>query len=241
MDEVFQLVFLKDLPYLLDSKSECPPLFNCTTRLYYFPVSPYSQCVKIALNYKGLDEIECLPISLNDKPTWYVEKVYPVGKVPALEHNGKVKGESLDLLVYIDQEFGGPNMTPTICIPNFIYLFMLRLLNEFCKLEFSYLSCTKIFVVMHNNTNIQSLGKCIRNYANEGPFILGKFSMVDIAYVPFIERAEISFSNANYDIMAGRPKLAKWIEAMNTIDAYTSTKLETIGAVYIWEAIVVSC
>ncbi|CAM6075171.1 unnamed protein product, partial [Sphagnum tenellum] len=100
--------------------------------LYYFPVSPYSQCVKIALNYKGLDEIECLPISLKDKPTWYVEKVYPVGKVssltrklfitsklaekknvPALEHNGKVKGESLDLLVYIDQEFGGPNMTPT--------------------------------------------------------------------------------------------------------------------------------
>jgi hypothetical protein len=142
----------QDLPYLLDSKSECPPLFNGTTRLYYFPVSPFSQCVKIALNYKGLDEIECLPISLNDKPTWYVEKVYPVGKVPALEHNGKVKGESLDLLVYIDQEFGGPNMTPTVCIPNFIYIFMLRLLNEFCKLEFSSLSCTKIFVVVHNKS-----------------------------------------------------------------------------------------
>jgi hypothetical protein len=74
----------RDLPYLLDSKSECPPLFNGTTRLYYFPVSPYSQCVKIALNYKGLDEIECLPISLKDKPTWYVEKVYPVGKVSSL-------------------------------------------------------------------------------------------------------------------------------------------------------------
>lgn len=37
---------------------------------------------------------------------------------------------------------------------------------------------------------------------------------VDIAYVPFIERAEISFSSANYDIMAGRPKLAKWIEVI---------------------------
>ncbi len=33
---------------------------------------------------KGLDEIECLPISLKDKPTWYVEKVYPVGKVSSL-------------------------------------------------------------------------------------------------------------------------------------------------------------
>jgi hypothetical protein len=37
---------------------------------------------------------------------------------------------------------------------------------------------------------------------------------VDIAYVPFIERAEISFSSANYDIMAGRPNLAKWIEVI---------------------------
>ncbi|CAM6022696.1 unnamed protein product [Sphagnum balticum] len=91
-----------------------------------------------------------------------------------------------------------------------------------------------------NSPIFNHLENALRNYANEGPFILGKFSMVDIAYVPFIERAEISFSSANYDIMAGRPKLAKWIEAMNTVDAYTSTKLETIGAVYIWEAIVVS-
>jgi hypothetical protein len=33
---------------------------------------------------KGLDEMECLPISLNDKPTCYGEKVYPVGKVSFL-------------------------------------------------------------------------------------------------------------------------------------------------------------
>ncbi len=37
---------------------------------------------------------------------------------------------------------------------------------------------------------------------------------VNIAYVLFIERAEISFSSANYDIMAGRPKLAKWIKVI---------------------------
>jgi hypothetical protein len=33
---------------------------------------------------KGLDEIKYLPISLNDKPTWYAEKVYPIGKVSSL-------------------------------------------------------------------------------------------------------------------------------------------------------------
>lgn len=30
---------------------------------------------------QGLDEIECVEISLSDKPVWYKEKVYPVGKV----------------------------------------------------------------------------------------------------------------------------------------------------------------
>ncbi|KAH8960083.1 hypothetical protein BDL97_06G112400 [Sphagnum fallax] len=232
----------QDLPYLLDSKSECPPLFNGTTsRLYYFPVSPFSQCVKIALNYKGLDEIECLPISLNDKPTWYVEKVYPVGKVPALEHNGKVKGESLDLLVYIDQEFGGPNMTPTEEDKKEAAAKLLKYRSTFVEAWLKALGlhdATPALLEEVLAPIFNHLENALRNYANEGPFILGKFSMVDIAYVPFIERAEISFSNANYDIMAGRPKLAKWIEAMNTIDAYTSTKLETIGAVYIWEAIV---
>jgi hypothetical protein len=30
---------------------------------------------------QGLDKIECVEISLSDKPVWYKEKVYPVGKV----------------------------------------------------------------------------------------------------------------------------------------------------------------
>ena len=35
----------------------------------------------------------------------------------------------------------------------------------------------------------------------------------DVAYIPFVERFQIVFSALwNYDITAGRPKLAKWIE-----------------------------
>ena len=35
----------------------------------------------------------------------------------------------------------------------------------------------------------------------------------DVAYIPFVERFQIAFSALwNYDIAAGRPKLAKWIE-----------------------------
>jgi glutathione S-transferase len=36
---------------------------------------------------------------------------------------------------------------------------------------------------------------------------------VDIAYIPFVERFQDFLSaELNYDITAGRPKLARWIE-----------------------------
>ncbi|KAH9753088.1 glutathione S-transferase L3 [Citrus sinensis] len=64
-------------------------------------------------NSQGLqDKIKLVPLNLQDRPAWYKEKVYPVNKVPALEHNGKVIGESLDLIKYVDSNFEGPSLLP---------------------------------------------------------------------------------------------------------------------------------
>ncbi|KAK9113770.1 hypothetical protein Syun_020567 [Stephania yunnanensis] len=43
---------------------------------------------------------------------WYKEKVYPENKVPALEHNNVVIGDSLDVVKYIDNNFEGPSLLP---------------------------------------------------------------------------------------------------------------------------------
>ncbi|KAF3790507.1 IN2-1-like protein A [Nymphaea thermarum] len=83
--------------------------------LYISLVCPYAQRVWIARNYKGLEaEIEVVPIDIRDKPQWYMEKVYQPGRVPCLEHNGKVMGESLDLLYYLDDYFTGPQLLPEV-------------------------------------------------------------------------------------------------------------------------------
>jgi glutathione S-transferase len=39
---------------------------------------------------------------------------HAVGQVPALEHNNQVKGESLDLVKYIDSNFDGPALLPDV-------------------------------------------------------------------------------------------------------------------------------
>ncbi|KAH8947349.1 hypothetical protein BDL97_11G036300 [Sphagnum fallax] len=181
----------------LDSKSECPPLFDGTTRLYYSALCPYAQRVWIAQKYKGLDEIECVPISLSDKPAWYKEKVYPVGK------EEDKKQAAAELVKYIDT-LGKAGYTALS-------------LKDAAPADIDK-SVGPAFDYVEN-----ALGK----YANEGPFFLGKFGLVDIAYVPFIERLEIAFSGLkNYDVTAGRPNLAKWLKAMDTVDAYNETKLE---------------
>ncbi|KAI5021433.1 hypothetical protein ZWY2020_058163 [Hordeum vulgare] len=75
-----------------------PPLFDGTTRLYVAYHCLYAQRAWIARNYKGLqDKIKIVAVDLADRPAWYKEKVYPQNKVPSLEHNNQVKGESLDL------------------------------------------------------------------------------------------------------------------------------------------------
>uniref|UniRef100_A0A7N2M7D0 GST C-terminal domain-containing protein n=1 Tax=Quercus lobata TaxID=97700 RepID=A0A7N2M7D0_QUELO len=63
---------------------------------------------------------------------------------------------------------------------------------------------------------------------NDGPFFLGhEFSLVDITYIPFVEKFQTFLSGVwNYEITAARPKLAKWIEEVNKIDAYKPTKTD---------------
>ena len=47
----------------------------------------------------------------------------------------------------------------------------------------------------------------------DGPFLLGEFSLVDIAYGPFVERYQLVYPVLkNCDITADRPKLLKWIQ-----------------------------
>lgn len=215
---------------ILDSKSPSPPIFDGTTRLYFSSRCPYAQRVWAAVKYKGLDKIECVEISLSDKPVWYKEKVYPAGKVPALEHDGKVVGESMDLLYYLDEKFEGPKLAPTEESKKQAAAELLKYTDTFNKIGFTGLS-------MKDSTP-EEIGavvapafdyfeSALAKFSSEGPYLLGDFGLVDIAYAPFIERFEIAFSEIRgYDITAGRPKLSQWIEAMDKLEAYSSTKVE---------------
>eukprot|EP01018_Ginkgo_biloba_P020954 Gb_12086 [translate_table: standard] len=220
-----------------DSKSQPPQVFDGTTRLYISVICPYAQRVWIARNYKGLQDIQVLPIDLQDRPDWYKEKVYPPNKVPSLEHNGKVTGESLDLLQYLDNHFEGPKLNPTDPAKKEAADELLKYTDSFTKVGYSALSKPESEAGQEVGPALDYLENALGKF-DDGPFFLGQFSLVDIAYAPFVERYQVVFPRLkNYDITAGRSKLSKWIEEVNKIDAYTKTKIEPDEIVEIYKRI----
>ncbi|KAI4300203.1 hypothetical protein L6164_033605 [Bauhinia variegata] len=179
----------------------------------------------IILKIQGLqNEIKLVPIDLQDKPTWHKEKIHPENKVPSLEHNGKVLAESLDLIKYVDANFEGPSLEATDPAKKEFGDQLIVYVDTFTK---------EVFSSFRGGDHVQLSSASFDNLENalgkfdDGPFFLGQFSLVDIAFITFVERFQIVFTELyKHDITAGRPKLAAWIEELNKFDAYKQTKVE---------------
>ncbi|KAK7260666.1 hypothetical protein RIF29_26910 [Crotalaria pallida] len=144
--------------------------------------------------------------------------------VPSLEHNGKVLGESLDLLRYVDANFEGPSLVPSDPAKKDFGEQLISHVDTFTR---------EVYTSLKEGDPIQKASLAFDYLENalgkfdDGPFFLGHFSWVDIAYVPFVERFHLVFSDVfKHDIREGRPKLAAWIEEINKIDAYTQTRVD---------------
>jgi len=208
-------------PPTFSPTSKPPPLFDGTTRLYMSYTCPFAQRVWITRNHKGLqDKIKLVPLDLQNKPAWYKE-VHPENKVPSLEHDGKVIGESIDLIKYVDANFEGPSLVPTDPAKKEFGEELIKYADTFTKEVFGSFKGDPVTQTIASFDYLENaLGKF------DGPFFLGEFSLVDIVYIPFIERFQIVFSELfKHDITAGRPKFAAWIEELNKNDAYKQTKL----------------
>ncbi|KAE8783169.1 Protein IN2-1 [Hordeum vulgare] len=212
------------LPPALGAVSEPPPLFDGTTRLYICYICPFAQRAWVTRNCKGLqDEIKLVAINLEDKPAWYKEKVYPQGTVPSLEHDGKVTGESLDLIKYIDTNFQGPAFLPQDPAKRQFADELIAYADAFTRALYSPL----ISQVAKSDEAVAALDKieAALSKFSDGPFFLGQFSLVDIAYVTILERVQIYYSHLrNYEITKDRPNLERYTEDMNKIEAYKQTK-----------------
>ncbi|THU51700.1 hypothetical protein C4D60_Mb06t33820 [Musa balbisiana] len=195
-------------------------------QLYVAYVCPFAQRPWIVRNYKGLQEkIELVPVDLLNRPAWYKEKLYSANKVPSLEHNSEVRGESLDLIKYIDAHFEGPALKPDDPAKQQFAEELLSYSDSFNMVMFQA-TAAKGDVGGELDAAYDKIEDALSKFS-DGPFFLGQFSLVDIAYAPFVERFQTLLLDVkNYDILKGRPKLALWIEELNKIEAYVQTRID---------------
>jgi len=80
-------------------------------RVYSNPICPFAQRVRLIVAAKNIPAEE-INIHLQVKPEWFLEKINPYGKVPVVEHEGKVIRESLVAFDFVDEVFGGKSLWP---------------------------------------------------------------------------------------------------------------------------------
>ncbi|XP_058755183.1 glutathione S-transferase L1-like [Vicia villosa] len=114
--------------------------------------------------------------------------------------------------MYIDTHFEGPSLFPNDSPDKEFTEEILSYTDTFYKTVVSSFKGD----VNEADTAFDYIENVLSKYDN-GPFFLGQFSLVDIAYAPFMERFQPFLVEVkNYDITLGRPKLAAWIELQNS-------------------------
>ncbi len=77
--------------------------------LYYFPVSPYSHKVRMALDFKKMDAQIHYVMPFDPEQRAAYRNIYPLGKLPLLKHDDLLLSESSTIVEYLDEVGGEEN------------------------------------------------------------------------------------------------------------------------------------
>ncbi len=187
--------------------------------LYDAARCPYCARVRILLTEKEVP-YETVEIDLENRPVWLYEK-NSVGKVPILEEGGFVLPESRVIMEYLEERYPDPPLLP----PKPAERALVRLWFE----RFNDLSGPYYRVLFEGETAEAldaELAKLDAALA-ASPYLAGsQFSQADIAYVPWIIRAE---GRAGVDL-GSHENLRGWLRRL-TQRRSIATELEVVAAI----------
>lgn len=186
-------------------------------KIVSFKICPFVQRVTALLEAKNIDyELEF--ISLSDKPKWFLD-MSPNGQVPVLiTDSGKALFESDAIVEYLEEAF--PPLQQDILPED-------RATNR----AWSYLGSKNYLVqcsaqrspsrdvLEERGAKLGAAFDRIEKQLDDTPFFGGdEISMVDIAWLPLLYRADIIEKRVGYDFIGDRPKLKKWQQSLMATD-----------------------
>ena len=173
--------------------------------LYDADRCPYCARVRIALAEKGIG-YETVVVDLDDRPAWIYEK-NPLGKVPVLEEGEFVLPESEVINEYLEERYPEPRLWPTDPAERAAGRL---LVHRFDELSRPYYALRRGDEDARPQLDAQLGG--LDSLLTGQPFLTGReFGLADIAYLPWILRAESSLGAE----LASHEALAEWVERVS--------------------------
>lgn len=178
-----------------------------------FKICPFVQRITGLLEAKQIPyEIEY--ISLSDKPQWFLD-ISPNGQVPVLvTENGTALFESDAIAEYLEEAYPElqPGLTPEQKALNraWSYLGSKQYLVQ-CSAQRSKDSAT---LLERSEKLAKAFEKVEKVLGEHRYFNSDSLSMVDLAWLPVLHRADIIREKSGYDFLSGYPKVQAWQAAM---------------------------
>jgi glutathione S-transferase len=196
--------------------------------LFSYEACPYAQRTRMALIEKGLD-FTLTEVDLYNKPEWF-KQLSPYGKVPLLRHNGGIVYESRIINEYLEDAFPQRPLLPREPLARA----RARIWIDYCD---SYLMPVLHKVIAdRKDTAKQAENRKIvaekfrfmetegLRKLSDGPYWLGKdVSLVDLQFMPFIERFPCYEALWAVAIPEDCTRLKAWIAAMQARDSHKKT------------------
>ena len=204
---------------------------------------PYCQKAWLFLEEKRIPyRVERVPLNAYGyKPQWYSRKV-DGGKLPALELDGAVHVESLEIIKLLDAEFAEPRMVPeegSADARRAASLLELeeRLMRDWFSLVFYPIEGSEVhFATVCLNATLHAVDEALGETA--GPWFLGgpQPSYVDLQYLVSLERLLASclywkglrvlggVGGEGGEEGLGLRRLAAWLAAMESRESYVATQ-----------------
>ncbi|MBM3514696.1 MAG: glutathione S-transferase family protein [Alphaproteobacteria bacterium] len=196
--------------------------------LFSFQACPFAQRTRMALIEKGIG-FKLTEVDLVNKPVWF-KQLSPHGKVPLLQHNGELICESRIINEYLEEAFPTPALMPSSPLARA----RARIWADYCDTYF----LPSLFKVMSDRKHpdeqkksIVAVGDRLRFMEHEGlrklsggPYWLGaEVSLVDLQYMPFMERLPCYTTLWGVAIPDDCTRLRHWFDAMAARASHKNT------------------
>ena len=189
-----------------------------TLTLYDAARCPYCARVRIVLEEKAL-AYEPVEIDLSDRPAWIYDK-NPRGRVPVLEDEGLVLPESLAIMEYLEERYPEPALLPVDAAERALVRVLFARFDDLSDAYYDARRGTDPDAPARLDAELDKLDAILA----EQTYLAGdEYSVADIAYVPWILRAEtlLGLDVRRRDGLAGwlarleeRPSIAQELELL---------------------------